>query len=194
MTIIEDGQTGTVANVKAKGEINRLQTQAFTTPTVEDGANQGNTYGTAIGPLTLTTNQCQFIYIKNNETAKHLHVDIVSPGWNGGSTNFNRTTQFFAHKNPTAPSANNTTSSSGNLNFASAKSFTGDIQVWDGVGDGMTIATAPIALRATLAQGVQVFNINGAVIVSPGNSISFSFTASEVGDATITVRFRLEDT
>lgn len=136
-----------------------------------------------------STNPHLFLYMKNTSADKDMHIWIANFGWNGGSTNHNRTLKWGWLIAPNAPTANHTLVTPGNLNFKASQDAEALVYKWDGVGDGMTYTGGGVVSEAIFAQGYPKVETRGIPILGLNHSFGILFTGEEIGDAVVTIRF-----
>ena len=149
------------------------------------GAGSGFiTTKTTMDHLTTAANGSVF-WLRNNSTDENIHIQKLIYGWNGGSTNYNKTLQSRTYYNTGEPTGNNITnftdqieniSLSGSSPVESGKTT---IHVWDGTGNGMTVGSGGfIQMSHQYAPGPTDFPIDGEIILGPGDSIEFRIDSS----------------
>lgn len=144
--------------------------------------------------LTLnSTNPHLFLYLKNTNTEKNIHIWIVNFAWNGGSTNYNRTMKWGWVIAPNEPTGNHILVTPGNLNFTSGNNAEALVYKWDGVGDGMIYTGGIIPSEEMFGQGISKVEARGIPILGLNNAIGFVLTGDEIGNAAITMRFFYKD-
>ena len=159
-----------------------------------DIASLGYSFVVSSKVITLnSTNPHLFLYFKNTNSEKNMHIQVVRFGWNGGSTNHNRTMTWGWIIAPGEPTANHTPVTPGNLNFTSNQAAEATVYKWDGVGDGMTYTGGFIASEAIFNQGYGILQARGIPIVGLNDSFGMLLTGEEIGTATITIRFFYKD-
>lgn len=170
---------------------NRLLVNAKTIPEEANIAISDElTFGASSAQLTLSsTNPHAIFYLQNNDSTKDLFISVVTYSYNGGDTNHNRTMFKELIKNPNAPTANYTTATSSNLNFASVKDGLYTVYVWDGVGDGMTMTGGTAVLNSIVPNGTLIYQEVYSIVVGFQDAIAWRFTGQEVGKVAISMRF-----
>ena len=154
---------------------------------------KGDSYILATPFLTITTTAGVIFYIKNTSATQNFHVEDFYFSWDGGSTNFNRPCEAILRVGDSAPTANNTASVSGNMNFSSGKTASLDFEYWDEVGTGMTITGGIPVGYSILTQGWKTVNAYGAIILGQGDTLSFSARGIETGEVGIGLFGYFED-
>jgi hypothetical protein len=189
---IKDGKgRGYLAEVS---ERNKIMMDSVMQSEEADIAGLGYSFVVSTKVLTLnSTNPHLFLYFKNTNSEKNMHIQVVRFGWNGGSTNHNRTMTWGWVIAPGEPTANHTAVTSGNLNFTSNQVAEALVYKWDGVGDGMTYTGGFIASEAIYTQGYNKLEAHGIPIVGLNDSFGMILTGEEIGNATITMRFFYKD-
>lgn len=185
--ILEDG---TGEGYKLRIDVDhRAYTRSMSEPAIAvKSYEEGGAYLVLTGVVTLnSTNEHKLIYAHNTST-KSFAINRYWFGWNGGSTNHNRTciiTQYFAPSS--APTVNHTPTTAKNLNTASGNAALMTVYIWNGVGDGMTVAGGVKAGESQIRQGINYIEILGSIIIAPGDSFVVAVKGEEIGtvDATI---------
>ncbi len=178
---IKDGAgTGSVAIVKE----GRLYANSVCTNTLtyqSDSTGYSFIYG--IYNKTLPgTDEYTILRIKNVDNSRHFHIHRFILSWNGGSTNHNRTIAGSMYVGTYAPSANYTSTAPSSSNFGVNLTAPSESQIWDGVGNGMTVATnGVLAFSHYFAIGTTDVITDGSIIVPYGLSIGFTVKGEEVG-------------
>jgi len=173
---------------------NRLDVSAASSPRIYyESRDRENAFGISTPQLTITTTGGRILYVKNTSSTKNMVITDIRPSWNGGSTVFTRALTFQIWFASSAPTANNTTGAAGNLNRSSNNTFDLDVEYWDEVGHGMTIAGGSAGLTTLLSQGSTRLEIGGAIILGANDTISLNLKAEEVGEAAIIMRGFMED-
>lgn len=176
---------GTGGGESARVQDKRLWTASINKSTlanVADGTGYSFTYG--VFDKTLPgTNEYTILRIKNLDSTRHFHVHRFMLGWNGGNTNFNRVVRGAMYVGTYPPSANYTSLTPSSTNFGKSLTAPTEAQIWDGVGNGMTVATNGImAFAQFFRQGLTDVPLDGSIIVPFGQSVGFTVKGTEVGD------------
>jgi hypothetical protein len=191
---IQDGTTGS-ARARVTGD-NRLLTDTLTEPISSERSQVGKLFGIGTGGITPTSSFSlgPVLWLRNDSNTEDLYVQKIIFGWNGGSTNFNRTILSFIKYNTTVPTGNNTAISDQIENIsrsgASSAISSGVVTAhkWDGVGTGMTGSTnGYLQIPNRLAQGNTSISIDGEIILGVGNSMEFQVTPEETGEFHVSV-------
>lgn len=137
--------------------------------------------------LTITATGGTVLVMQNNSTVRDIVIHEVFIGTGAADMIFkvvrNPTLDTLGNMNEQAP---------GNLNFSSGNIADVSVWNWDEVGDGITGVSDGTVLNAYLFQaGHHVLPFDDALIV-PNNAI-ISFEFSGAGEATLGVRFHMED-
>jgi len=143
---------------------------------------------TTNGVFLNSTNQHVLLYIKNTSPTKKLYHATLEVGYNGGSTNYNRSMDLQILAGFTGPSANYEETSFNNVNFTSGNVAEAIGYRWDGVGDGMTINGGIIVNEGIFSVGHKVFETHGMPIMGLNNYIALAVQAEEIGRVSISVR------
>jgi hypothetical protein len=185
---IKDGKgRGYLAEVSEK---NKMMCDSVVQTEEAEIAELGYSFVASTKVLTLnSTNPHLFLYMKNTNSEKTMRAWTVRFGWNGGSTNHNRTLKWGWIISPNVPTANHTITTPGNLNFISNQVAEATVYKWDGVGDGMTYTGGSVASEAIFTQGYNRVRTAGIPILGLNNSFGIILTGEEIGDAVVTVRF-----
>jgi len=185
---IRDGKgRGFLAEV---GENNKLMTDCVMQTEGASIADLGYSFVVSSGIFALnSTNPHLFIYIKNTHRIKLIYNWFFYIGWNGGSTNHNRTLSWHWVALPNEPTANYTAISPANLNLTSNNIAEATVYGWDGVGDGMTYSGGNIATGSIIGQGGSYITTEGVPILGLSDSFGIMLAGEEIGDANITMRF-----
>jgi hypothetical protein len=191
---IKDG-TGSGSVVKV--ENTRLWTQSVMKTTLANTADVSGysfTWG-CYGKTLPGTDEYTILRIKNTDSQRHLHLHRFMLSWNGGDTNHNRCIvgAFYAGTYP--PSANYTSLNPSSTNFSMQLTAPSEAQTWDGVGNGMTVATNGIkAFEHYFPQNITDVPLDGSIIVPFGISVGFTVKGEEVGKFSFLVSGWFEDT
>lgn len=149
----------------------------------------GETYVISTNVVTLNnTNRHVLLYIKNTNSLKKLYHATLELGYNGGSTNYNRSMNILILAGFTGPTANYQAGSFNNVNFTSGNVAEATGYIWDGVGDGMTIADDDIINAGVFPVGHRVFKTHGMPIMGLNDYMALAVEAEEVGKVSISVR------
>ena len=185
---IRDGKgRGFLAEVNDR---NKMMNDAVIQTEEADIAELGCSFIVSTKILTLnSTNPHLVLYFKNTNNLKTMRIWVSNFGWNGGSTNHNRTLKWSWVIAPNEPSANHTLIVPGNLNFASNNIAEALAYKWDGVGDGMTYSGGIIVSEAIFAQGYSNIESRGIPILGLNDSFGVVLTGEEIGDIVVTTRF-----
>ena len=161
-----------------------------TTATVESMMGHRSHYdATAFGVttprLTITTTGGRILYLKNTSSSHDLVISNFWFGWNGGSTNFDRSLYGILYFGDATPSGNNTASAMGVLNRKTNNSADVTVQYWDEVGDGMTCTGGTAAFYWIQDKVHNHVDVQSAVILGINDTLSVNLQAGEAGEATI---------
>ena len=133
----------------------RALTEASTQLRSAEMSERGKLFGLGTGNLTITDSFSlgSVLWFRNDAIDQNIHVQKVIFGWDGGSTNFNRTVFSLIFYKTGEPSANNTSIDDQIENISltgSEPKASGLITAhkWDGVGTGMTVGSGGFALRS----------------------------------------------
>lgn len=119
---------------------------------------------------------------KNTDPNRKFAINRIFVGYNGGDTTGNKCVVGRTYVGMLAPSANATATTPGNLNFSSKKVALADGHIWDGVGNGMTVAAnGVLAQTQFFAQGMTTIVVEGSIILGLNDFIAFTVTPEETG-------------
>lgn len=194
--MIKDG-TGTGRLLQITND-NRAMGEVIRELISSERSRQGQLWGLGTGGITPTGSFSlgSVLWFQNQSTDEDWYVQKLIFGWNGGSTNFNRTVFSLIHYNTGEPTANNTEitaaieniSRSGSNAAVTKSNFKG--YKWDGVGTGMTVGSGGFAqIPNRIGQGNTSIPIDGEIILGPGNSMEFRITPEETGLFHVSVVF-----
>ena len=187
MSKIEDGKgTGSTAQVTSDG---RILGDVITELVSSERSRSGKLFGLGTGSITPTGSFSlgPVLWLRNDSTTENIHVQKLIFGWNGGSTNYNRTILSFIKYQTSEPTGANTSISDQieNISLTGASAVaSGKITAykWDGTGTGMTGSTGGfLQIPNRLAQGNTSLDIDGEIILGPGDSMEFQVTPEETG-------------
>ena len=194
--IINDGTRGrTPMRVTSD---NRMLGEVIVEPISSERSRAGRLWGCGTGGITPTGSFSlgPVLWIKNNGTSYDWYVQKLIFGWNGGSTNFNRTILSFIKYQTSEPTGDNTSitaaieniSKSGTTEAVTNPDFLG--HKWDGTGTGMTGSSGGyLQIPNRIAQGNNSIPIDGEIILGPGDSMEFQVTPEETGEFHVSVVF-----
>ena len=149
----------------------------------------GQTYIIATQAVTLnSTNRHVLLYIKNTSSTRNLYHATLEIGYNGGSTNYNRSMNLQILAGFTGPTANHQAASINNVNFTSANIAEANGYIWDGVGDGMTITGGAIVNEGVFTARHQVFETHGMPIMGLNDYMALAVNAEEIGIVSVSIR------
>ena len=189
--------TGTVTGGENEAGITsdkRLLVDSVSEQVSGERSRSGKTFGVGTGFLTTTTGMDQLttaangsvFWMSNDAVDENLHIQKILFGWDGGSTTFNKSLKSRTYYNTTAPTGNNITTFTDQIENISLSGSTAavssgktTVHVWDGTGNGMTVGTGGfIQMSHQYTQGATDFPFDGEVILGPGNSIEFRLDSS----------------
>ena len=176
----------------------RSYSEAIVETISAERSRAGKLWGFGTGGITPTASFSlgSVLWFRNDSPDQDWHIHKIIFGWNGGSTNFNRTLFSLIHYKTGAPSANHTAidaaieniSRTGSAAAVTKPNFLG--YKWDGVGTGMTVGSGGFTqIPNRIAQGDTEKSINGEIIVGPGDSMEFRVTPEETGEFHVSVVF-----
>lgn len=187
-TRIKDG-TGSGSLVRIDAD-NRMWTAAVTKDTLGYIADTtGYSFTWSVQDKTLPgTDEYTIMRIKNTDSSRHLHLHRFLFGWNGGSTTWIKPIAAAMYVGTPVPSANYTALNASSTNFSMSLTAPAEAQIWDGVGNGMTVAYNGVrALHSFFRGGTADILLGGSLIVPFGQSIGFTVKSTEVGDFSLLV-------
>jgi hypothetical protein len=191
--ILKDG-TGSGNRVKVDDD-NRVYTASRVRTAASLATDEGLAFSLAANELSLTGDtEYAIIRFTNKDPNRNFHVNKIFVGWNGGDTNHDRALIGMIYKGMSIPSANyyfdeDTPSiGPGNLNFGSATAALADCYLWNGTGNGMTVASPGTKVMSNyFCQGVTVLEADGTIMLPFGSDIAFSLKSEETGKAGLVV-------
>ena len=149
----------------------------------------GETYIISTNGVILNSiNQHVLLYIKNTSSVKKLYHATLEAGYNGGSTNYDRSMKLQILAGFTGPSANHGVCPISNVNFSSGNVAEADAYRWDGVGDGMTIAGGGIVNEGVFPMGLRLFETYGLPIMGLNDYMAIAVEAEEIGNVSVAIR------
>ena len=185
---IRDGTgEGTLAKVTHDS---RLLVDSLTESITAERSRVGKLYGVGTGEITPTSSFSlgPVLWIQNDSNTEDLYFQRMVFGWNGGSTTWIKTCFAEIKYNTTVPTGDNTliTDEIENISLSGSTTATasGDTTVhkWDGTGTGMTGGTGGFAQNEyRLAQGDTEVEMDGEVILGPGDTMEITVTPEETG-------------
>lgn len=187
--IIEDGAgKGYSWQISA---LQRGQVDAFIITEETDVAERaGLAFTVSTQVVTLnSTNPHLLMYLKNTDPERTMRIEVVNFGWNGGSTNHDRTMKWSWIVGLNEPTVNHTSLTAANLNFQSGQTAQVTAYKWDGVGDGMTYTGGVTGTEEIYAKGTNKIYAKGIPILGLNDAIGMVITGEEIGNAVVTIRF-----
>lgn len=193
--IIRDGTgKGTRARVN---EENQLEVQSST---VTANAYASAYYGRAVvlpavDNLLNSTVERAVLWWKNTDPNLRFHLNRYYMGWNGGDTNHNRVVTARLYVGTAVPTANHVAFIPPSINLASSFQAMMTAYVWDGVGNGMTVATPGTKVQAgCFAQGMFQLDLDGSMIMGFGSVLCATVQPEEAGKCSLIVSGWYSDT
>jgi hypothetical protein len=186
--VIRDG-TGKGFLAKITSD-NRMTTDAITEGVSSERSRKGKLFSIGTGSLNPTAafSLGPVLWLRNDSNAEDLYIQKFVFGWDGGTTNFNRTIFSLIAYNTSEPTGANTpiTDQIENISLsgsaAAVSSGVTTAHMWDETGTGMTGSTGGFTQVANrLAQGNTSVNIDGEIILGASNSIEMQVTPQETG-------------
>lgn len=179
--IIRDG-TGSGQRAKVTSD-NRLGTRSLTqTDSAAASFERQDAYSLSILDIAPPAVECPVLRFKNVDPVRLFRLNRLHIGWNGGNTNHNRCVRCRMYVGMYPPTANYTTSAAGNLFISSRNTALMEVQKWDGVGNGMTVAANGVKFIASaVAAGLLIIPVDGTIIMSYNDIIGVTAEPEEVG-------------
>lgn len=138
--------------------------------------------------LALANTEYPILWFRNDDPNRLFLLNRFSMGWNGGNVNHNRVAHIHIYFQASVPSANNTALTPTNLNGSATQLALATSYLWDGVGNGMTIATLGTLIYCPLIdRGSTLVNIDGSAILGYGQSFAVTVEGEEAGLASISI-------
>ena len=184
---IKDG-TGTSKLLKVTNT-NRGLVLGVVEPISAERSRVGKLYGIGTGSITPTSGGArQVLWLQNDDPDTQMFVQKLIFGWNGGSTNFDRTVFSLISYQTTVPTGNNTATSPAIENIAKSGSTAANTDslatghVWDGASTGMTGSTGGYGqIGNRLAKGNTSISIDGEIVLGQNDTMAISVTPEEDG-------------
>lgn len=180
MRLVDGSGTGEQARIRG----HRVHTAAITRTSMSDAAdNTGYAFIYPINDITLPgTNEYAILRVKIADVSRHFHLERLLASWDGGSTNFNRVARIGLYRGMSDPSANYEILAAPASNFGLSLTSPTDVQRWDKVGNGMTVASNGTLLCSHYVKaGLSDLTIGGSIILAYGQDLSVTVKATEVG-------------
>lgn len=186
---IKDGTgRGYLAKVSSR---NRQLTDGLVEPLSAELSRRGLLFGCGSGSVTLTGSEsfAPILWLKNNDPDNYFHIQKLIFGWNGGSTNHNRTILSFIRYQITVPTGANAdaTPAIENISLSGTTEAVTDSKAtaykWDGTGSsGMTGGSGGfLQIPNRIAQGNTSINIDGEIILGQGDTMQMEVIPEEAG-------------
>ncbi len=171
---------------------NRVSGDVITETVAARMSLEGNLYGTGTGMVTLTGSESTspMLWLKCNDPNNLFQIDKVIYGWNGGSTNYNRTVFALISYQTSVPTGAESSADPAIENISksgAAAAITDSLAVahkWDGTGSaGMTGSTGGYGqIGNILGQGNNsIDGIAGQIILGQGDTMAIAVTPEEAG-------------
>lgn len=180
--IIRDPVTHDGARVDSSGRVK--MTAVSTSEAADVSRNDELAYGIQLpeAELTDTANYRLIGYMKNDNTSLDFVLNQIHLDWNGGNTNHNRICRMQVYIGTTAPSANNTAVTPGNMNTNSTLAALLTVFGWDGVGTEITVASKGLpVIRYFPAQGINYIDTKNILRLAPGLTMGIACKCEEAG-------------
>jgi hypothetical protein len=183
---------GTGRGYQAKVDsTSRIWTNAIAEPIGSERSLGGFLYGTGTRGVTLSAsaNNDPVLWLRNDDPENYFQIDKLIYGWNGGSTNYNRTCLCLISYQMTEPTGNITAATPTIENIAKSGTSQGvtDSKAtawkWDGVGDGMTGQTGGyVQIVNRIGQGdTSLIGIAGQIVLGQNDAMSLGVIPEEAG-------------
>jgi hypothetical protein len=151
-------------------------------------------YAFTAGPLTVPASECAIAWIKATEANKHLHLERIRVGWNGGSTNGDKVVHVKVYTAAATPTANNTAVTPANLYVTSSHSASVTAYKWDEVSTGMTISSLGTAIEILQGtKGLTEIESLGGIVIPQDGVLAITAEGEEVGECSVSLTFWIED-
>ena len=187
-TIRDGSGHGYLARVTSE---QRLLTDVIAEPLSAERSRKGLLYGTGTGSITLDAamSLAPVLWLKNNDPVYNFHIQKLIFGWNGGSTNHDRTVLSFIKYQTGVPTGAHSNASPAieNISLSGAVSAITDANAtaykWDGTGIvGMTgLANGYLQIPNRLSIGNTSIAIDGEIILGQDDTMAMLVTPEEAG-------------
>jgi hypothetical protein len=150
----------------------------------------GDAYAMSTGVLnTNSTNPHIVMYFKNLNPEKNMYIAALVLGWNGGNATGEKCAWWDYVVVPGDPVTNYTASIAGNMNLSSSTIALATVDVWNGVGEGITLASSGVVATSMIfGKGTSDLLISGIPILGYNDAIALRVTCEEVGKFTGVLR------
>jgi len=184
-TVIRDPYSDAAQRVNSYG---KAQVVAVQRSGLHNWAEEGQAYMFPLEKRTLPgTAEYAVMRWSFTDPINNGHLVRMSVGWNGGTTNHNRCLIMRMYVGMSAPSANATAYSPINLYVGNATPALGDFHGWDGVGNGMTVASnGVIGMTEIYSQGLTSVEWDAGMVLPNGVVMGLTVQGEEVGDFSLT--------
>lgn len=183
---------GTGNNYRARvTSTNRQTTDTIVESLSAELSRDGKLFGCGSGSVTLDGGEslAPILWLRNDDPNNLFHVQKLIFGWNGGSTNRDRTVLSFIRYQLTEPTTNTTSAPPAieNISLSGSTSAVTDSLAtclkWDGVGSsGMTGGTGGyLQIPNRLAKGNTSIQIDGEIILGQNDTMCMEVTPEEGG-------------
>lgn len=196
-TILDGRGNGNRAGVT---EDKRLLGDVVTEPLSAERSREGKLWGLGTGNLTLPVGFTGPVLWFENNTLEFIFVQKIIFGWNGGTTNHNRTVFSLINYNTSAPTLLTTAIDAQIENISLSGASTPTLLglrafKWNGVGAvGMTGSVGGFSqISNRPAVGNSSIPIDGEIILGPSNTMRFDVTPEEAGLFDLSVVFYQAD-
>ena len=169
-------------------EDNRLATYGAAEHQIKTATKRGDGYGWGMSDIAVPGGNVPIVvtYMRFDDPDRNFFLDAVLAAWNGGSTTYNKplSMQMMAGAQP--PTANYSPLVLGQANLSLTKVALATGYLWNGVGSGMTMVFAGVAMnRMFFAQGTTRAEYNGGVVYPKGMSLAVQLSSPEAGIASV---------
>lgn len=182
--VIKDG-TGTGSRLEVDPD-NRLLSKSTVVTTEASATDKGFSFfiSSPSQDLSSTNTDHQLLWLKNTSGSRHFHINRAAIGWSGGDTTYDRPLLAQFHVIGGTPSANNTSYTLINTNGLSTNVAEMEAYVWNGTGNGMTVAGSAQVFSGWVDRGWTEIRFEGGFIVAPAQSVSLVVQGPETGPVT----------
>lgn len=178
---IKDG-SGSGSTVKVEDK--RLWTKGVASSVLANIANTTGysfTYG-VYDKVLPGTDEYLVVRMKNTDSSREFHIHRMMISYDGGSTNYDKVIRGGFYVGTYPPSANYISIYPSSTNFGKSLTAPSESQSWDGVGNGMTVATnGLLAFSNYFSKGLTDVPLDGTIIVPFGQSIGITVKGDEIG-------------
>lgn len=168
--IIQSG--GIRPNTAIVNDAGQLETYSTTISSIREATVQGKAFGVSTPVFTVNTTGGEMFWIQNTSKDKKLFIQGVYMYWNGGNTTFIKDVEARIGFGYSAPTNNYAQSGAGILNRSLSNAAEASVYVWNGVGNGMTLADGMHALYGVFNPQMVSWPIDGAIVLGTNDTMS----------------------